>query len=123
MYYVLIEGETVPVTDVKQWAVWMDLARKNDLMRVDRTEVGEGCVSTVFLGLDHSFFDGPPLLFETMVFDSEFHGDEQWRYTTLAQAQAGHDVVVADLRARMGVAEREAQAILTQAQAPVKDKP
>lgn len=40
---------------------------------VDKTDIGAGIwVSTVFLGLDHSFFDDePPLLFETMVFGAD----------------------------------------------------
>ena len=46
-------------------------------------------VSTVFLGLDHSFGGGPPLLFETMIFDG---GEEEHcvRYSTWQQAEEGH---------------------------------
>jgi hypothetical protein len=46
-------------------------------------------VSTVWLGLDHNFFGGPPLIFETMVF---VEGEEQecHRYTTEEQAFDGH---------------------------------
>jgi hypothetical protein len=57
-------------------------------------------LSTVWLGLDHSF-GGPPLIFETMTFHlvppewNSVHGDkrgeEQRRYTTEAEALAGHD--------------------------------
>ena len=64
-------------------------------------------VSTVWLGLDHNFSpDGPPLIFETMVFDDQdtrpVHLDErlpvrefsqdltQSRYSTLEEAEAGH---------------------------------
>jgi len=69
-----------------------------DARRVARTEVAEGVeVSTVFLGIDHSWGSGPPLLFETMVFRAGDGGD-CWRYTTHAQALAGHDQVVAALR-------------------------
>ena len=47
-------------------------------------------VSTVFLGLDHRWFgDGPPLVFETMVFGGEFD-HEQERYGSWAAAEAGH---------------------------------
>jgi hypothetical protein len=59
--------------------------------RIARTEVTpEVSVSTVFLGIDHSFNrDGPPLLFETMVFGG--HLDQQMdRYATLEEAEAGH---------------------------------
>ena len=48
-------------------------------------------VSTVFLGLDHSFGRGPPLIFETMAFPNEWWSDYyQDRYSTEAEALAGH---------------------------------
>jgi hypothetical protein len=47
-------------------------------------------VSTVFLGLDHRFFgDGPPLVFETMVFGGPLNGEME-RYGSWAAAEAGH---------------------------------
>jgi hypothetical protein len=47
-------------------------------------------VSTVWLGIDHSFGGGPPLIFETMVFGPD--GDELgvWRWATEAMARDGH---------------------------------
>lgn len=50
-------------------------------------------VSTVFLGLDHSFGDGPPLIFETLVFGGPL-ADEMERYSTHREALAGHDAMV-----------------------------
>ena len=47
-------------------------------------------VSTVFLGLNHQWGDGPPLLFETMVFGGELDG-EQERYSTWEEAIEGHE--------------------------------
>jgi hypothetical protein len=51
----------------------------------------EGCrISTVFLGIDHNLEgDGPPLLFETMVFGGKLD-QEQDRYATYDEALAGH---------------------------------
>jgi len=47
-------------------------------------------VSTVFLGLDHRFTaDGPPVLWESMIFGGP-HSGEQRRYTSKADALAGH---------------------------------
>ncbi len=55
---------------------------------------GDVHVSTVFLGLDHNHTGkGPPLLFETMVFGGPLH-DEQWRYCTWEEAEAGHKAAV-----------------------------
>jgi hypothetical protein len=47
-------------------------------------------VSTVWLGLDHSWGEGPPLIFETMVQTAIGEWAEQWRYHTEEQAVAGH---------------------------------
>lgn len=52
-------------------------------------------VSTVFLGFDHRFLDddGPPILFETMIFGGK-HDQYQERYTTWDDAVAGHERAV-----------------------------
>lgn len=65
---------------------------------VARTIVREPVtVSTVWLGIDHNFSgDGPPLIFETMVFGGGNDG-AQYRYATEAEALAGHARVVAEL--------------------------
>ena len=55
-------------------------------------------VSTVFLGLDHNWNGGPPILFETMVFGGP-HNEYQERYATWDQAEKDHDRVVEALKA------------------------
>jgi len=89
MYYTL-EGKTpVPCHDVAAWARWFEATRKGDGRRVAYGNVGPGvAISTVFLGIDHSFGDGPPLLFETMIFAP----DEVYceRCSTWEQAEAQH---------------------------------
>jgi len=54
-------------------------------------------ISTVFLGLDHSFGSGPPLLFETMVFNGPCDG-EQRRTPDWTAAAAGHRETVEGTR-------------------------
>jgi hypothetical protein len=54
-------------------------------------------VSTVFLSLDHALDDGPPVLYETMIFGfDEGHPlyDYQDRYTSEEDARRGHDEAV-----------------------------
>lgn len=68
----------------------MQLLGDQDYRRVAQHFFGQFHVSTIWLGLDHSFCsDGPPLIFETMVF-----GDggplEQERYSSEADAVRGH---------------------------------
>jgi hypothetical protein len=66
--------------------------------RIAKDAIGDVEVSTVFLGIDRSFGSGPPLLFETMVFGGELD-DEQERYSTEAEALAGHAAMVRRVRA------------------------
>jgi len=51
------------------------------------SELGSCNISTVWLGLNHNFWgEGPPLIFETMVFPSE----ETYRYATEQEALTNH---------------------------------
>jgi len=60
-----------------------------------KNETGEYWISTVDLGLDHSFGEGPPLWYETMIFPKGEWGDLYCaRYTTRDEAIAGHKYVV-----------------------------
>lgn len=82
------DGRTpVPCPNVLEWANWFEDADRV-VAQIDRDGVR---VSTVFLGIDHRFdADGPPLIFETMIFGGE-HDEEQWRYSTWDEAMAGHE--------------------------------
>lgn len=89
--YILEGHEPVAEPDLIRWAMWMESADRH----VRDTFQGDVRVSTVFLGLDHNFYDrGPPLPFETMAFvGQEDVGQE--RYATWLQAEAGHARMVA----------------------------
>ena len=54
-------------------------------------------VSTVWLGLDHSFGGGPPLIFETMVFGLDSGNEPMDRYSTFSEAQVAHIKIVTDI--------------------------
>lgn len=64
-----------------------------DYKRVAKTEIGDIQISTVWLGLDHQYGDGPPLIFETMQFGGN-DDQECERYSTIEEAKAGHDAWV-----------------------------
>jgi hypothetical protein len=55
-------------------------------------------ISTVWLGLDHQYGDGPPLIFETMVFGGPMD-QEMDRYSTLEEAKTGHRRMVTKVKA------------------------
>ncbi len=89
-----LDGHTPVPCDMMEGAGMME---RNDDRRVAYTEFDDCRVSTVFLGIDHNYSgDGPPLLFETMVFPNNREGLENWadqycrRYSTWEEAEAGH---------------------------------
>lgn len=62
------------------------------------TTPGGQWVSTVWLGLDHAYGRGPPLIFETIVFSSrtgESESLDMERYATEAEALIGHGKMLA----------------------------
>jgi hypothetical protein len=63
--------------------------------QVAKTIQGDVRVSTVFLGLDHRHWgEGPPLLFETLVFRGDDGGSDMVRYSSWDDAEAGHAAMV-----------------------------
>lgn len=96
-HYILEGHEPVPA-DLMTWARWFENATNR---RVAETHVGDMRISTVFLGLDHNFAGGPPLLFESLVFDGTLDGEME-RYTTWEEAEEGHTRLVNRVRAREG---------------------
>lgn len=94
------ERRAVYEPDMLAWARWMETADRT----VAVTDNGVILVSTVFLGIDHSFLGPKPILFETMTFlasgfaerakavEPEFDmlGLEMWRWHTWQDADEGH---------------------------------
>lgn len=66
--------------------------------RIARTVVGDITVSTVWLGLDHDYLTGVPVIFETMTFGDPYE-NELRRYSTEEDAIRGHLKVLDRLRA------------------------
>jgi hypothetical protein len=87
MYYKLNENKEPVKIEMMEWAMGMSNI-ENRIVKHDK--VDGILVSTVFLGMDHRFgFEGPPVLFETMIFGGE-HDQYQERYCTYQEAEAGH---------------------------------
>lgn len=98
IHYILDEyGDPVPEYDVIKWAMWFEQAGKDRVVAYTPID-GNEVVSTVFLGLDHSFSGGPPILYETMVFENDVQKDDfdhnQRRYHTREEAIEGHNEIV-----------------------------
>lgn len=91
MFYYLNEDKTCTRCDLKTWSNQFEELRKHHKHHVSEDEIDGFLISTVFLGNNHNFFGGPPLLFETMVFKGDSgHDIYMNRYTTWAEAEEGH---------------------------------
>lgn len=82
----VLEGKAIRIVeDPLEWANAFNSANR----RVCCDEQNGVMASTVFLGMDHGFFGGRPLWFETMILGGE-HDGYQERYETYEEAELGH---------------------------------
>ena len=101
-YAVLDESGNVVECNMMTWARTLSVGGQRIIAQEDLP--GGYWISTVFLGLDHSW-NGPPLWFETMIFEPgtgeicpitgrvNTHGNDIFmdRYSTLKEALQGHE--------------------------------
>jgi hypothetical protein len=92
---------------------WARKHEDHDYRTVAQHWVRGWMVSTVWIGIDHSFSPfghGPPVIFETMIFPpgDEAGGESVWgeqymeRYATEEAAHAGHDQALSWVREKLG---------------------
>lgn len=96
LFYYLEGRRPVLAKDVMEWRrkfKAQDRTVAHTRITKDDSKDREVRVSTVFLGIDHAFGPGGPILFESMVFGGPLHG-EQERYHTWEEAVAGHEAMV-----------------------------
>ena len=95
--YFVLDGYTpVPIADVEAWCRRFEAQR--DQHCVALTTIDGASISTMFLGLDHSWSEvGPPVLFETMVFDHPTLEGQCYRCATWDEALVQHDSAVAEV--------------------------
>ena len=86
--YILKDKKIIPV-DLMTWAKWFE----TDERVIKQTKIGDVKISTIFLGIEHGYEDGKPLLFETMIFGGD-HDQYQERYTSYEDAENGHEKAV-----------------------------
>ena len=110
--YFRLKGRTVEECTQEEWA---DRHRNRDTRIIAQERIGDYFLSTVFLGMDHGYGIGQPVLFETMVFakndDFEDFEDYQDRYCTYEEAEAGHEAAVQWVYRRIFTEEIEGKEI------------
>lgn len=98
MYYILDENNNpIGTNNVIKWGRLMQLKEKI----VKQENVDNYFISTVFLGIDHSYDFGNPVLWETMIFRKDKDGSKELgsdifhdRYSTYDEAIQGHKEAV-----------------------------
>jgi len=101
-HYILNKSNyPIQCDDNEEWSKWM---QENNRI-VNHDFVGDILISTVFLGVDHSWGGGPPELFETMTFAKD---ESPWdhtvigRYTFWDEAVDGHEKAVREISSYVG---------------------
>jgi len=74
------------------WAEQFEKDPKGRIVKQQTTWLGFW-VSTVWLGLDHNFGHGKPLIYETMVFRGSYSDLDTRSYSTRREAAVGHELM------------------------------
>lgn len=94
-YYKLVDKKPVQCT-AKDFDYW-ELINERRIAFTNIVGInGNIDISTIFLGLDHQFGSGEPILFETCIFGGD-RDQEITRYHTYDQAVEGHKNIVNSL--------------------------
>lgn len=102
IFYILKGKKPVPVHDIRGMAAMETLRDAN--CRVDSSLFHGYWVSTVFLGVDHSFGrSSRPVLFETMLFDKNGESLNMRRCSTWDEAVEQHKIMLYELSVELDI--------------------
>lgn len=101
-HYILDQNHKPVAVDLTTWAAWYE-NHENRRVAFDEGEDNKGpwSLSSVCLGMDHGWGDGPPVLFETMLFRDNKAADDDgdmWRFCTWEEIASFHRRKVAELK-------------------------
>jgi hypothetical protein len=90
-HWILDDKGRPKLVDLFTWARWFGTAERI----VCQETIGQNTVSTIFLGIDHSFMEeGPPILWETMTFGAKLNNEQMRCAGSKEQAEAMHEEMV-----------------------------
>ncbi len=97
MMYYLRDPVTHEITTTNDTMAWARNFESRSAHILKQETINGLFVSTVFLGIDHSWGNGPSVLWETMIFGNADDERDQYqeRYTSEEDALRGHALVVA----------------------------
>lgn len=91
-------GEPVREPDLLTWAHWFEEATKSGLCRVAMDFIEGSNISTVFLGMNHGFGGGPPLVWETLVRGAILDGEMDRCGGGRGRAQEMHALMIEQVK-------------------------
>jgi len=92
MYYILDDKNKPVEVDIEEYSKWISEAPCRKI--IGRTRLEDSLISTVFMGLDHSYGDGQKhVLWETMIFGGKYD-EYQERYCSHEKAIRNHEYIV-----------------------------
>jgi len=93
-FYYLNDDNSIRPCTFREWADQLRKMYETNTKHVGN-EVADGKrISTVWLGLNYNSFEGPPIVFETMVFDEDRSVIYCKRYSSWNEALKGHKKAV-----------------------------
>lgn len=101
-HYILDQNHKPVAVDLMTWAAWFENIDNRRVATTDGEDAtGKWRLSSVCLGINHRFSgDGPPILFETVIFredkEAEDHND-CWRFATWNECESFHRRKVGEL--------------------------
>jgi hypothetical protein len=97
--YIMTKEKEIKPATLHEWGCWLESDEGREIRQVRSSHIGDHHVSTVFMGLDHSFGSGPPLLFETMIFTASKKSKLDHYQTRSAtwESALGHHAAACDL--------------------------
>ena len=90
-WYILDENNKPIRSTIVDCGEWLEENPERKAVRQEK--IDDVFISTVFLGLDHAWNSGIPVLWETMIFGGE-HDQYQERYTSYEDALEGHQIAL-----------------------------
>lgn len=93
LYYFLNKDKSVIKCSLKEFSEQLNEMMINDSKHVKKSDIGNFWISTVWLGINHNWGSGSPILFETMILNKY---TQEWldylvRYSTWDNALIGHE--------------------------------